>query len=232
VAERPILFSGPMVRAILEGRKTQTRRILKPTPIGSALVIDSGVYPDRYNKSDEWAFWLPDNRMTEPRTWRCPYGVPGDRLWVRETWAPVWDCPALPCCEESESFDVNHRRVAYRATEPNALEDYACSFNCDHDEPGCAPWRPSIHMYRKDSRITLDVAGVRVERLQDISEGDAKAEGVGAAPFCKAGRRAGLEHVEAFEDLWGSINGAESWAANPWVWVVEFRRVAQEARAA
>lgn len=79
--ERPILFSGPMVRAILEGTKSQTRRVVKPQPVSTA----PGLYADRYNKSEQWAYWLPDNRMDAPRTFTCPYGQPGDRLWVRET---------------------------------------------------------------------------------------------------------------------------------------------------
>lgn len=237
--ERPILFSAPMVRSILEGRKTQTRRAVKPEP--------------RY-EDGQWV------RRTKTRTsalrdnhgpWKlieddCTYGVPGDRLWVRETWAQVWDCPALPCCESSESFDENHRRVAYRSTEPDALNDYACSFDCDHDEPGCAPWKPSIHMPRWASRITLEVTGVRVERLHDISEFDAMSEGIEGteAPngdsvwrdyvygqefdnsewFCDPRR--------SFFSLWTTINGLESHKANPWVWVIEFKRLAAKSEAA
>lgn len=176
--ERPILFSGPMVRALLDGRKTQTRRVVKPQPVdpfdGAQLRTAVSAYA-----------------LAGP----CPYGEPGDRLWVRETWAKA-----------GEQGD----RVEYRA---------------DTADPKAGKWRPSIFMPSWASRITLEVESVRVERLQDISEADARAEGVTPAPFTKAGRAAHLVHVEAFESLWGSINGPDSWAANPWVWVVAFRRV-------
>lgn len=235
--ERPILFSAPMVRAILEGTKTQTRRVVKLRPPNAIGTFFCG--------AGDWVWSF--RKGADSSIFRCPYGVPGDRLWVRETWAQVWDCPALPCCEASESFHEDHRRVAYRSTEPNALKDYACSFDCDHDEPGCAPWKPSIHMPRRASRITLEVTGVRVERLQDITEADAKAEGVEPytqphgcihpdqrvpGPGFDGARLGDQPHRLPFADLWESINGADSWAANPWVWVVEFKRLEAKSEAA
>jgi hypothetical protein len=117
----------------------------------------------------------------------------------------------------------------------NLEDERGCTRNradcwaCVAEREGKFRWRPSIHMPRWASRLTLKATGVRVERLRDISEEDARAEGVTAAPFCKAGRPAGQEHVEAFEGLWRSINGAESWDLNPWVWVVSFKHVETEA---
>ncbi len=167
---------------------------MKPQPAGDT----PGIYADLYNHGPEWAFWLPDNRMTEPRTWRCPYGQPGDRLWVRETHALN-----VPGCDDG---------VSYRA---------------DHNDPrGDGPahpmeWRPSIHMKREHSRINLEVTGVRVERVQDITEADARAEGVTADDE----PRGGAYWVTKFARLWDSINAKRgySWESNPWVWVVEFK---------
>lgn len=183
MTERPILFSGPMVRAILAGAKTQTRRIIK----------------------DGWWRCLdPEDAEDRARAVKqCPHGVVGDRLWVREQFATD-----VPGCAGG---------ISYRA---------------DHQDPrGDGPahpmrWLPPIFMPRTAARLILDVADVRVQRLQDISEDDARAEGVEAAPFCRAGRPDGMEHVESFEDLWDSINATRaSWKSNPWVWAVTFRRL-------
>jgi hypothetical protein len=168
--ERPILFSGAMVRAILDGRKSQTRMNFH----------------------------------------RCPYGAVGDRLWVRETWAASLDSDGDMC-----------KPFLYRATYDEAVYGQLKASFSDRateiwDVVGNTGWRPSIHMPRWASRLTLEVTGVRVERVQDISEADAKAEGVkSAAEFCA---------------LWDEINGARGygWDANPWVWVVEFKRVFEE----
>jgi len=178
VKERPILFSGPMVRAILAGRKTQTRRVVKPQH------IPAGVRTLRWENQD--AAELQHSA-------RCPYGVPGDRLWVRETWQPGPD----DC-------------VYYRA---------------DND-PNENQWKPSIHMPRWASRITLEVVSVRVERVQDIGHIGAKAEGVEICDY--DGRLLPWQRqIGNFQKLWDSINGKGSWGSNPWVWVVEFRRVNQ-----
>lgn len=198
--ERPILFSAPMVRAILEGRKTQTRRIVKH-PIESHPVrhMEGGAFFKCVN-GEEW--WV-----------KFPYGKPGDRLWVRETWRAFKD---------NSLYEEPGTEVDYRAT--------PASWAKGSD----APWKPSIHMPRWASRINLEITAVRVERLQDISAKDIIAEGAVDRPHVD---RFGRNPVSAFDgkvylDLlslwaagWESINGPGSWGANPWVWVVEFKRL-------
>lgn len=207
--ERPILFSAPMVRAILEGRKTQTRRVVKLNDAGR--VARGG---RQWHIDDDHAALA------------CPYGQPGDRLWVREahlldppidgTWPSVGD--SFTSIDDIPERYRNPEHVLYRA---------------DDKLTTAWRWRPSIHMPRWASRITLEVTDVRVERLQDISEADAQAEGVDRdTEPCDHTRRScadvgclGPTHRAAFCDLWMQINGADSWAANPWVWVVSFRRL-------
>ena len=215
--ERPILMSGPMVRAILDGRKTQTRRIVKPQP--PANVTRVTMVPNTASGKATMV-WCQDGpidplngwnyKERHPNGWQCPYGMLGDRLWVRESWHQRGKFVfALP--DSDKRSWLGTREIAYSA---------------DAKRPG-HDWRsrPSIHMPRWASRITLEITSVRVERLQDISEEDAKAEG---APFelgelerlilgAKAKYRSG------FCRLWESINGPGSWASNPWVWVVEFK---------
>jgi hypothetical protein len=200
--ERPILFSGPMVNAIRNDRKTQTRRVVKPQPYlaGEArLTADYGV-----------GFTSGPVYGVGPK-----YGIPGDRLWVRETFASLNDPsnPELPA------------HVLYRS---------------DSDSKP-AKWTPAIFMPRWASRITLEVTGVRVERLQDIGEGDSVAEGV-VAPRCPKCNytlfdcRFQMDHglcgpaypgsaIPVYGTLWSSINGPGSWEANPFVWVIEFKRI-------
>ena len=192
--ERPILFSAPMVRAILAGTKTQTRRVVKDRHIGQ---IDTSKLPG-------------------PAGWSrpMPYGKPGYRLWVRETW--------------QSHHNQNGERL-------DGLDDWKkhpreCFYRADESDPSTRPmsgrWRPSIHMPRWASRITLEVTGVRVERLQEISEADAIAEGVNVHPDHHGKPRTSIySPVQAYRDLWESINGPGSWDLNPWVWVVEFERV-------
>jgi len=185
--ERPILFSGEMVRALLEGRKMQTRRIIKPQPD----IAD------------------PELEKVLPAAWEdgfidveCPYGIIGDRLWVRETF-----------CE--------------------FLDDYI--YKADEKLPPYHKWKPSIHMPRTACRIALEITGVRIERLQDISEDDALAEGIFKSTYdnyfhstlhpVKGTYQCWVSARQAFEMLWKSINGVNSWEENPWVWVIEFRRV-------
>lgn len=199
--ERPILFSGQMVRAILEGRKTQTRRVAK---IGDGSHVEDEDIPAAYEDGSRDP-WIMDFQTKHYPQWvkrHCPYGKPGDRLWVRETWADT-------------GWPLTGPAIAYRADPDHA----------DHDMPR---WRPSIHMPRWASRITLEVVSVRVERLQEISEEDAKAEGINNAGeqwecYCCGGTKSTARG--SFETLWESINGPESWDANPWVWVVEFKRI-------
>lgn len=188
--ERPILFNAAMVRAILDGRKTQTRRVVKhhPSDDGNMCLVDhgDGWWPYRSDDSES-----PVVNGGDEIPYSCPYGQPGDRLWVRETWAKV--------SGDREEPDA----IAYRADSENQAE----------------VWTPSIHMPRWASRITLEVVSVRVERLQDISRGDAMAEG---CPFPNMAE--GDDPRKWYADLWEQINGPGSWAENPWVWVVEFRR--------
>lgn len=183
--ERPILFSAPMVRALLAGTKTQTRRVAKNLPHESEY--EPGLFSMMVVRDGKLMEATGGVGMLKPL---CPYGQPGDRLWVRETWTE-WEGTFL-----------------YRA-----------------DFEGCEvawKWTPSIHMPRKSSRITLEVTAVRVERLQDISEEDAKAEGAGGERYIGQGFDHCV-HREAYRTLWNDINGPGSWDANPWVWVVEFK---------
>lgn len=207
--ELPFVCRDHDVRAILEGRKTMTRRIVKPKP----LWVGDPYIP----------FKTPD---ANPKgIINCPFGQPGDRLWVRETWAQATD------------FDYPRNHFFYRATYINGGP---------YDD--VKKWRPSIHMPRWASRITLEIVSIRVERLQEISEEDAIAEGIkteigivdircyGGDPVEIKGTRYffdspkcdeyGYEDpVSAYAALWESINGPGSWDANPWVWVVEFKRI-------
>ncbi|CUR70325.1 hypothetical protein [Achromobacter xylosoxidans] len=212
--ERPILFSGPMVRAILAGHKTQTRRVAKPVRHpGWGNLYDPGVLAREPQHTIDLS---------------CPYGAPGDRLWVRESF---WGCDApgwgdQPCVV----YDDEWHGKEYR---PAEVRPWARKFGRI----------PSIHMPRDCSRITLEITGVRVERLHEISEADAVAEGIPEesepceqcgdcgwlciggdpqecdAPGCGDGA------IDGYRALWEQINGAGSWQANPWVWVVEFRRI-------
>lgn len=200
--ERPILFSGSMVRAMLAGTKTQTRRAAK---VESTLGIDSILAPRRAG-GHAATYLLPDQAAEAAAC--CPYGQPGDRLWVRETWCRKWD-------DERGFLD----ECWYRASDPDVVSV---------DAMEKSPWKPSIHMPRWASRISLEITGVRVERLQDINEQDAAAEGVATwAPGALSPDSLNADPSDQFRWLWCSINGPDSWAQNPWVWVVEFKRVQQ-----
>lgn len=217
--ERPVLFSAPMIRAILAGAKTQTRRIVKPVGNDGGFVLceraDGSYWPHR-SDDGESCFVTGrerDDEYLEEIPMRCPYGVRGDRLWVRETFCDDWH--------------MDRGEVEYRADG---------ELDSDMFDAGCT-WRPSIHMPRWASRITLEVTGVRVQRLCDISESDAISEGVRQlrdGSECWVGREGPGSLVtpwptarDAFRDLWQSINGLGSWGSNPLVWVVEFKRVGQ-----
>ena len=201
--ERPILFSAPMVRALLAGTKTQTRRVCKPQPIADARFVGGHYLPaTKRNPGQEISVEAPYVHIA------CPYGQRGDRLWVRETWR-----------RDIDKID-GARLVQYRADD--AIVEAPRTY---FDLPS-AGWIPSIHMPRWASRITLEVTGVRVERLQEISEADAIAEGVNVHPDHHGKPRTSIySPVQAYRDLWESINGPGSWEANPLVWVVEFKRV-------
>lgn len=205
--ERPILFSGPMVRAILEGRKTQTRRVVKPQPPASCYYDINGNQNKACCMFDApdlpgGVGFCPPTAKSSDHLLPCPYGGPGDRLWVRETW---FDNGA----DWNGCSDKTPARCVFRAD-----GEFSDHFPEDYMH---AKWSPSIHMPRWASRITLEVKAVRVERLNDISEDDAIAEGVEPSPMCDARDR--------FCNLWVSVYGDGSFDANPWVWVVEFERV-------
>ncbi|WP_042886279.1 hypothetical protein [Cupriavidus necator] len=197
--ERPILFSGAMVRAILDGRKTQTRRVVKESHLAHTRYVPDGA-----------------GDVFVHDTYRCPYGLSGDRLWVRETWSTDF------------ANHYPHDRVWYAADDDRRhdIEVRDGVRGIYSPESGVhVPfrWRPSIHMPRWACRIELEITGVRGERLNDCSEEDALAEGVTLQP-CHP-RHAERMGRDAYEKLWDSINGAGAWDANPWVWVVEFWRV-------
>ena len=194
--EKPILFSAPMVRAILEGKKTQTRRVVKPTqstPRVAPLRMEPWLIDGEQETDDHglpcWAGYHPDY-PGEAKWFSCPYGGVGDHLWVRETWN----------CIDTGRLTQRQDWVRYRATDGEEMY-----------------WRPSIHMPRWASRLTLEITGVRVERVQDITHDDAVAEGCYEVEGRSWGRL-------GFSQLWDSINAKRgySWEANPWVWCVGF----------
>lgn len=196
-----MLFSGPMVRAILEGRKTQTRRVIKPQPPASAnhdatMARDGKVF----------AFgWINDTGLHD-RT--CPYGVAGDRLWVRETW------------QVNKVYDPLGPRIVYQAMGGDVR---GCVHYCANKEVDWAGRkRASIHMPRWASRITLEITGVRVERLQEIDSHQAWKEGM--PPFEQWSDQSGTVRDE-FQRTWDSLHGKGAWELNPFVWVLEFKRV-------
>lgn len=227
--ERPILFSGPMVKAILEGRKTQTRRV-----VNSAHALgDLDPYFGGGTCEDcDACFYTPEKTGTRICL-ACPYGQPGDRLWVRETFFVE-----LP---SDQAFEVEGLPLSH--WKPRQIEEALYHYRATPDvrNPNDWVWRPSIYMPRWASRLTLEIVSVRVERLQDISEEDAIAEGgvYTDTGNNRWGQRAnGWSHRGnttadtclltakfSFWNLWDSINGPGSWDANPWVWVVEFKQV-------
>jgi hypothetical protein len=219
--ERPILFSGPMVRAILEGRKTMTRRVINTGRFDQATWDISstsdggGIF--RLSKDDivfNTPCGMPAKSMQD-KIIRCPYGQPGDRLWVKETTVKVEDWGYQgPVYLESETG----RQVVEDGLSPG-WDDMT------EVEPDEIKLRPSIYMTRSMARILLDITDVRVERVQDISDGDVAREGV-AWSSMQLGNRHGSPARDAFADLWDSINAKRGygWDANPWVWVIEFKR--------
>lgn len=233
--ERPILFSAPMVRAILDGSKTQTRRVVKPQPseqwaphsYGEVHKIrEDGEFVMR-NGSPVVIGFGPSN-WDGDEAYACPYGQPGDRLWVREAFRHIdfTHIDGIYSCATQYEAD---KAIGKRKSGGIEIMDFRIGL------------RPSIHMPRWASRIDLEITGVRVERLQDISEEDALAEGI-ARPedmsdatlealdvYTKGAERSAfnaLNHpIRQYRRLWESINGPGSWDANPWVWVIEFRRI-------
>jgi hypothetical protein len=192
--EHPILFSGQMVRAILDGTKTQTRRVVKPQPV-QVRISDEGC---------NVPMCLPPRQAFHMK---FPYGMIGDRLWVRETWMPYYGLPG---------------NITYRA-------DYRGNYVQEHRWPD--KWHPSIFMPRWASRITLEVLDIRVQRVQEISERDAEAEGISRVDLGTDERGRPVNKMILFRlhfsVLWNSINAKRgyAWEVNPWVWAITFRRI-------
>jgi hypothetical protein len=225
--ERGILFSAPMVRAILAGKKTQTRRVVIPQPAAGCRFEMNGAGTHALHlgpplTADSPAFCcVPVGPKYLDHRLACPYGADGDRLWVRETWQ-AWRQINVEYDEWEVETDVELMRNAtleYRATSDSL-----------------GPWRPSIFLPRWASRITLEITEVRVQRLQDISEDDALAEGCsghdpdpvdqGGAIYAWKGRSSAPCPRAHFLALWDGINGKRApWASNPWVWAITFRRL-------
>ncbi|MCL0109749.1 hypothetical protein M2T33_08940 [Klebsiella pneumoniae] len=246
--ERGMIFNGEMVRAILDGRKTQTRRIMKLQP--------------KPSKSRPGDFWFSSKKLESMvhvsdlapgnspiadyhlfiQEHCCPFGAVGDRMWVRETFqGPLFDYEQMEAYLEDRSKFETPEFCQYAADGKPAPEYYDADDNLHHG------WRPSIHMPRWASRILLEITSVRVERLNAISEEDAQSEGVHTEVWDQtvvARNYAAIDeffqfwsedmphYVEmnqlyrsSFRSLWESIYGAENWLANPWVWVIEFKRV-------
>lgn len=251
--ERPILYSTDMVQALLDNRKSKTRRTNGLDEINetinlfdfhASIVNNKGCYANFKN--------VVDGTIT---TIKCPYGKPGDLLWVRENWQLKGWC-----------FDDGEMQINYQAgghlwvdihdpkedsswlqNQIEKLENAGVLVMSETDEDYFEftdkpqPWKPNIHMPKEAARIWLKVADVRVERLQDISEDDAIAEGIEVGPtetdpfsrkslptykiYTELNRFVWASPVVSFKSLWESINGADSWKANPWVWVVEFEVV-------
>ena len=195
--ERPILFNSEMIKAILDGRKTMTRRVVKiqPESIGAVKFTEypTGTFNFTSNSGKVGIF--------NPQSIKCPYGIPGDQLWVRETWAKI-------------EFGYTPE-IIYKADTPN--------LSMVSDFKG---WKPSIHMFRRHSRIQLEITDIRVERVQDIDEIDAQAEGTFVDTLHEL-KNSMTPNKDQFSILWDSINKKRGfgWGVNPFVWVVEFERI-------
>jgi len=207
--ERPILFSGAMVRALLNGSKTQTRRVVRPQP--PAQAVDAGVIISNSASNGEWS-WLDDPDLewagVVGEMFRCPYGVPGDRLWVRESFSiRDYDLSRLENLDPMAWYWAEGNPTAGNWTKP----------------------RPSIHMPRWASRLTLEIVNVGVERLTRIRASDCYDEGIRRpAPGAIGNEKVGFENAQrAYRELWDDLNAARgfAWDTNPWVWVLTFRTV-------
>lgn len=199
MTERPILFNSEMVRAILEGRKIQTRRLVKPQPQKNGGKGFHPVFP--YKTPEQRWNWVLDTGMGVNEPFSCPLGKVGDVLWVRET----------HCIVKGNGIQVRYKADGIPMQ----------TFYPDQPVDGKLKWIPSIHMKRSHSRITLEITDIKVERLNDISAEDAKAEGIFCDPdvYCDKG------YPDHFKELWQSVYGQESWNSNPWVWAISFKRI-------
>lgn len=232
--QRPIIFSTDMVNAIIKGNKTQTRRIVKPQPKNVEIIAGRQVW--------------------DPEVLKCPYGKPGDLLWVREFYKPInfeedeqvtvqfrdgSTRSFYPSDDQQEKWVERYEKLIYKLDKKGKL---ICNNETERFEWDIkdVPWTPSIHMPKDAARIWLRVTDVRVERLNSISEEDAVKEGVkkhsdyGSTGFVDYLRPdealPDVDAIESFETLWQKINGKASWEANPWVWVVTFEMIREEAR--
>ena len=218
--ERPIPMNGTMVCAVLDGSKTQTRRIMKPQP-----------EPTPHRPGDyQWPCNAFQSMVSVADTLApgahgmagdaCPHGAHGDRLWVRETFGYV--------SPDEHQRPLSECSIEYRADLPPGSTDRPGGWPATEcvGDPARPRWRPSIHMPRAVSRILLEIVSVRVERLNDCSDADARAEGTPGGHGVIPSYNYNATPSEHFSHLWESINGAGSWASNPWVWVIEFKRVA------
>lgn len=211
--ERGMIFNAEMVRAILDGRKTQTRHIMKLQPetpgAGLRYITES------HKKSEVGKyFWCISDALgmrARSAVFTCPFGAVGDRIWVRETFRV-----------HSRATDV--ATLVYRASVRNSWTEQTHRVPVAVCNKPATPekWTPSIHMPRWASRILLEITDVRVERLRDLSEEDAKSEGITPSA---GGVLPGWEYRINFRDLWMDIYGTDNWEANPWVWVIEFKRI-------
>jgi len=229
--ERGMTFNAEMVRAILSGQKTQTRRIVKNQREGDCWSVKPAEVQLCARHTHDW--WLPTGTKPYSSLPACHHGNVGDRIWVRETWGVVsheldedgriqpWnpDRPATAIQEMPFGNGYYSGHAIYAADGDFTWGDD------DGYEDGRSCWKPSIHMPRAASRILLEITGVRVERLNDISEDDARSEGV-MPKSLPAEKLVGGKL--AFAELWASIYGYENWQANPWVWVIEFKRVQEQ----
>lgn len=220
VKERPILFNGPMVRAILDGRKTQTRRVVKPAGAHHIFQFRGKEAPRGADEpTGEWA-WCSSAHVVSEHV-RCPYGKPGDRLWVRETFRFTSDFDAdSPARVGERCIDAGYKTawapIQYDAD--GAQRDWRWVGTPPGHAVTAGRTRASMHMPRWASRITLEVTGVRVERLQAINEIDAEAEGFDTGPYYTPRGN--------FSNLWECLaTPGNHWDANPWVWVIEFQCV-------
>jgi len=236
VKERPILFSADMVVALLTERKRQTRRIVKPQPTLPYMI------PLEHHDGTPGAVFSPEPSLRDGlqiETRYCPYGKPGDRLWVRETWGSATATDAAVCIAYRADNAVYHTLHENGGEGDAVAVDWSSRPDCDWciKEPGFR-WTPSIFMPRWASRITLEITRVRLELVQDISRDDAEAEGVWVATerddsiveaamrmYGKSGRPVGP--IDYFAVIWSQLNGKRgfNWYENPFVWALDFKRV-------
>lgn len=228
-AAHPIIFSGVMVRLILAGNKVQTRRIVKPQPpsvedvkrragIGYHWFTDEHV-PGRFRVAGPvWAA----RELGAPESLRCPYGMPGESLWVKETFAwSIKDPDSVAELGDPDNYDPVYRADQEHEGEWDRYEDGKC---VGKTKP---TWRPAIYLPRWASRLTLEIEDVRIERLQSISETEAIAEGIDGPERVQHAREPTYGPlIDRYANLWDEINGKRApWSSNPWVWVITFRRV-------